>query len=439
MLLALLLGISGIAYASPAKITPGTYWRDTTGNILSAHGAGLIKVGSTYYLVGMYCDNDPNNNYQGEGHGMPYFVAITCYSSTDFANWTFENNLLTTQPSGDLALENWVGRPKIIYNDTTGQYVMYVNAGAGVGVATCSTVNGNYTYLGSYAPLGDSIGDMTVFKDDDGKAYLIGAGGKIYELTSDYLGVAGLTRNLRARNSEAPAMFKSGGVYFLLFSDTTWWTSNDNFYYTATSLSGSWTKRGDFTPNSDNTWDSQTTYVQPIEGSSTTTFVYLGDRWYEYYFGDSKYIWLPLTVDGTTLTMDWYDYWAIDTATGEWSIPSCPGIEDMHVQDVQLSQAAGSKGSNKRCRADVTIKDNCSNPIAGVTVTGTFVGISGTVLGPETVEAATDSNGVATLITTAEARKPSFEYITDSVTGGTLPYDPNDNVWDRKTFWGFSW
>lgn len=124
----LLLGLTSVTYASPQTIEPGTEWYDTSLDPLAAQGAGVIKVGDTYYLVGMYTDNDPNNWLEvSGGHGCPLFVAITCYSSTDFANWTFENNLLTQQPSGDLGHYRWVGRPKVIYNDTTEEYVMYMN------------------------------------------------------------------------------------------------------------------------------------------------------------------------------------------------------------------------------------------------------------------------------------------------------------------------
>ncbi|UCE99754.1 MAG: family 43 glycosylhydrolase [Planctomycetota bacterium] len=436
-ILILFLVVGGVGYASPETIVPGVMWYDTSDNILSAHGAGVIKVGDTYYLIGMYMDNDPNNVIQlPGGHTMPLFVGITCYSSTDFANWTFENYILTPTQGGDLDRDNWVGRPKVIYNDTTGQYVMYVNAGKGAGVATCPTVNGNYTYLGSYAPLDYGMGDMTLFKDDDGKAYLIARASfmHIYELTSDYLDVSNLAGTIRDRNAEAPAMFKADGVYYLLVSDSTWWTSNDNYYYTATSIAGPWSKEpADFTPNSDNTFDSQTTYVQPIQGSSTTSYVYLGDRWSEWSFGNSRYIWLPLTVNGTTLTMDWHDFWAIDTATGEWSIPTCTDIEDMHVQSIMCSLVPGSKGALSYGRAAVTIKDNCANPLVGVEVTGTFAGDLN-----ETVVETTGDDGVAVLITTEEARKPSFEICIDDVIG-TLPYDSGDNVETCKIFFSFNW
>ena len=137
-----------------------------------------MKIGSTYYWFGEYKDN--NHTMRAYmGHVTAPFVAHTCYSSTDFVHWTFVNNVLTQQASGDLGPDRVVERPKVIYNDTTGQYVMYMHidnnrySDARVGVAYCSTVGGNYTYLGGFKPLGYDSKDMTLFKDDDGSAYLI--------------------------------------------------------------------------------------------------------------------------------------------------------------------------------------------------------------------------------------------------------------------------
>ena len=326
------LSLSSATYASPETITPGVLWYDTDANIISAHGGGITKVGDTYYWFGEYKDSDPNNVMNaGMGHVTHQFVAITCYSSIDFVHWTFENNVLTQQESGDLGPQRVVERPKVIYNDSTGQYVMYMhidNATYGeakYGVATCSTVDGNYTYIGSNQPAGGNSRDMTLFKDDDGQGYLITHDSlTIYRLTSDYLNIEAEVADV-AGSGEAPAMFKANGIYYLLFSEKSWWQSNDNKYSTAPSIEGPWTSRGDFTPNSRNTWNSQTTFVQPIEGTDTTTHVFMGDRWCEGCFGESVYIWLPLKINGATITLDWYDSWTIDAETGAWAPVPPPG------------------------------------------------------------------------------------------------------------------
>ncbi|UCE99761.1 MAG: family 43 glycosylhydrolase, partial [Planctomycetota bacterium] len=211
----LLLALSAVTYASPQTIEPAVLWYDSSSNLISAHGGGILKQGSTYYWFGEYKDCDPNNILRAfGGHVTHQFVAHTCYSSTDFANWTFVNNVLTQQAEGDLGPGRVVERPKVIYNDSTAQYVMYMhidNQRYGerkVGVATCSTVSGNYTYQGSFQPLGNDSKDMTLFKDDDGKAYLISGSINIYRLTDDYLDVNNLVLTMDRPKAEAPAMFK---------------------------------------------------------------------------------------------------------------------------------------------------------------------------------------------------------------------------------------
>jgi len=289
----------------------------------------MIKVGSTYYWIGEYKDN-ANQMAAYMGHVTAPFIANTCYSSTDLKNWTFVNNVLTQQASGDLGPGRVVERPKVIFNDLTNTYVMYMHidnnryADARVGVARSPTVCGNYEYMGSFQPLGNLSRDMTLYKDDDGSGYLIsGDHLNIYRLAPDFLTVASLVASANpSKSSESPAMVKVNGVYFLLTSSKTWWTSNDNYYFTAPALSGPWTDRGDFTPNSTNTYNSQTTYVLPVTGTSTTTYMYMGDRWCEGCFGDSTYIWQPLTINPATplLRLDpFYDTWTIDTATGAWA------------------------------------------------------------------------------------------------------------------------
>ena len=68
-----------------------------------------------------------------------------------------------------------VERPKVIFNSSTGQYVMYMHIdtpgyGTGrVGIASSPSVCGGlYTYHGSVTPLGLQSWDMNLFKDDDG-------------------------------------------------------------------------------------------------------------------------------------------------------------------------------------------------------------------------------------------------------------------------------
>lgn len=107
------------------------------------------------------------------------FQSVACYSSTNLVDWSFVNNVLTLQSSGDLGPNRVVERPKIIFNSASNQYVMWMHIDsssygeAKTGVATSSSVCGTYSYRGSFQPLGFQSRDMGLFQDDDGSAYLL--------------------------------------------------------------------------------------------------------------------------------------------------------------------------------------------------------------------------------------------------------------------------
>jgi len=62
--------------------------------------------------------------------------------------------------------------------------------------------------------------------------------------------------------------------------------------------------------------------VIPVVGSETTTYIYAGDRWQDPDLPSSKYIWLPLTVSGTRLAMDYHDQWSLNLTTGRFTAGS---------------------------------------------------------------------------------------------------------------------
>lgn len=46
----------------------------------------------------------------------------------------------------------------------------------------------------------------------------------------------------------------------------------------------------------------------------------MGDRWNSGNLLRSTYIWLPLRISGTNVTMQFYDTWSIDPDTGKWEV-----------------------------------------------------------------------------------------------------------------------
>jgi hypothetical protein len=300
------------AYAASATITPGTVWNDSSGSPIEAHGEGITKVGSTYYWLG-----------EDKTNGSP-FQNVKCYSSTDLKNWTFVANVLTRQASGDLGPNRVVERPHVLYNSSTSTYVMYMHIDNSsyserkAGVATSSSVCGSYTYRGSFKPLGHDSLDDNLFLDG-GTGYFMSEDRtntklQIYQLSSDFLSVTALVKTMN--QYEAPAMIKIGGTYYLFGSHLTGWSTNDNQYATATSITGTWSAWRSFAPSGTNTCNSQTTSIIPVSGSSTTSYLFLGDRWNSGNLADSRYVWEPLAINGTTVSMTCQASWTIDTATG---------------------------------------------------------------------------------------------------------------------------
>ncbi|KAI0505928.1 carbohydrate-binding module family 35 protein [Xylaria bambusicola] len=327
----LLLLVATTASAT-LQIIPGSTWTATnTGAHVQAHGAGIIKVGSTYYMVGE--DKTSGSAFQN----------INCYSSTNLVEWTYVGALLSRTSSGDLGPNRVVERPKVIYNDSTKQYVLYMhidssNYGeAKVGVATGNSVCGSYTYRGSFQPLGHQSRDLGLFKDDDGSAYLLtedrANGLRIEKLSADYLSVASSTY-LWPDSIEAPAILKRQGTYYMFGSKLTGWDPNDNVYSTARSLSGPWSAWKTFADSGSKTYSSQTTFILPFGNDA----IYLGDRWVSSNLMRSTYVWLPLAFSGTTVSMKNYVNWTPDVSAGTWA--AAPSESQPEAESATIANGA---------------------------------------------------------------------------------------------------
>jgi Glycosyl hydrolases family 43/Ricin-type beta-trefoil lectin domain-like len=341
-----------------APLVNGVTWADTTGAPIQAHGGGVLRVGDEFYWFG------ENRNADGT------FFAVSVYRSPDLVRWEKAGDALTSTSAAELRPAN-IERPKVVYNESTDKYVMWMHwengssyAEARAAVASADSVNGPYTYHGSLRPLAGSgivdhekpgymSRDCSLFVDDDGAGYFISASNEnydlhLYRLTPDYLALDELVAVLfPGGHREAPALFKRNGVYFLLTSGATGWSPNQARYATSRSLASGWSALanvGDAT-----TFDSQPAFVLQLKGETESSFLYLGDRWAGAWGGrvnDSSYVWQPLSFPTeTTMSMSWHNTLGFDVAAGRIS-GALNGFRFVNVKSGKALDVAGGATQN---------------------------------------------------------------------------------------------
>ncbi|MCA8830963.1 glycoside hydrolase family 43 protein [Hymenobacter pini] len=294
---------------------PGEQWHDTDGNLINAHGGGVLRVGKTYYWYG-----EKRAQQQEEG--------VTVYSSRDLYNWRYEGVALqpSTQPGHDIEQGCLMERPKVLFNKKTGKYVMWFHlelkgkgySAARAGVAVADKPTGPFRYVSSFRPNGHMSRDMSLYLDDDGRAYHIYSARENYDLriarlSDDFLTATKQDTLLFSNHREAPAVFKTGGKYYLITSGCTGWDPNQATLHVADTLFGPWQELGDPMrgPNAQKTFGGQSTYVLPAPGRPGS-FIFLADRWNPKDLKDSRYLWLPVQFRQGQPTIEWLDRWNLD-------------------------------------------------------------------------------------------------------------------------------
>ncbi|HXB44365.1 MAG TPA: glycoside hydrolase family 43 protein [Puia sp.] len=302
-------------------LPPGEKWKDDKGNFINAHGAGVLLYKDTYYLFGEIKSGRTRlvpkqtwEDYRVESGG------VSCYSSKDLLHWKYEGVALAPNKrdsSTDIHTSKVIERPKVIYNETTKQFVMWMHIDredysyARAGVAVSTRPKGPYKYIRSMRPNGQMSRDLTLFKDDNGKAYLIYASEnnntmQVCLLSGDYLSpTKKYIRILVNNRREAPAMFKFQGKYFLITSLCSGWDPNPARYAVADSVMGSWKQMGNPCTGKDSatTFNAQSTFVLPLN-KKTGSFIFMADRWNKLDLEDSRYLWLPLVVHQSQVKID---------------------------------------------------------------------------------------------------------------------------------------
>lgn len=299
------------------SLVPKKVWTDVDGNPINAHGGGMLFHQGIYYWYGEYKTGKTKLLALPEWDCYRTDVAgVSCYSSKDLHNWKFEGVVLKPEPNdttSDLHPSKVVERPKVIYNKKTKKFVMWVHADsadygmASAGVAVADSPIGPFTYLGSFRPNGAMSRDQTLFVDDDGTAYQICSSENnmtlhINRLTDDYLKPDGCyVRSLVDMGREAPAVFKYKDRYYMLTSGCSGWDPNQAELAVADSMMGEWNVIGNpcVGPDADKTFYGQSTYILPTSDGVVACF----DLWNKTNLADSRYLWLPITIDPKTDSM----------------------------------------------------------------------------------------------------------------------------------------
>lgn len=344
------------------SILPGEKWFDTDGEIINAHGGGILYHEGKYYWFG---------EHKGERSNAA-LVGVTCYSSSNLYSWENEGIALpvSEDPASPVVKGSTIERPKVIYNAKTGKFVMYFHLelkgkgydAAHAAVAVSDQVTGPYTLVkngrvnagkwpenmteaqqnspvkstdfekwwtpewmaaiqeGLFARRdfegGQMSRDMTLFVDDDDKAYHIYSSEdnltlQIAELTDDYLDYTGkYIRVEPGGHNEAPAIFKKDGRYFMITSGCTGWDPNAARLLTTDHIMGEWTLHPNpcIGEDAELTFHSQSTFILPVQGKKNA-FIFMADRWRPQNPIDGRYIWLPILFENGLPILKWFDEW----------------------------------------------------------------------------------------------------------------------------------
>jgi len=343
---------------------PGEIWKDTDGVHINAHGGGILLHEGIYYWFGEHKTSGRTGNRA--------MVGVSCYSSTDLINWKNEGVALAVDQEGsgsDIEKGSVIERPKVIYNEKTGKFVMWFHLelksqsynAARTALAVSDSPTGPFVFQKSLRPnpetwpinfedswkgktitenelkgwsdewkkeveeglfirrdfeSGQMARDMTLYVDDDGKAYHIFSSEEnltlhIAELTDDYLDFTGKWAVIEpAGHNEAPAVFKQDGKYYLITSGCTGWDPNAARSFVADDLFGPWTDLGNpaVGEEADLTFDSQSTFIVPVQGKKNA-FVFMADRWRPDNAIDGRYVWLPIKMKEGRPILEWNDEW----------------------------------------------------------------------------------------------------------------------------------
>jgi len=330
--------------AQSLNIKNDVFWNTKDGQPIYSQGGGIFRFTDPqsgvekYYWYGVhYKEAETYRNDPSVTQGRNTFQAVTCYSSTDLVNWTFEKNVLTRAELDQHGRTTWVGRLGVVFVKELNQYAMFVQHGSEVLIAVSKTPAGEFTWhqkISMKEMIGTTnTGDQTVFTDDDGKSYLVYSYGqgrnKIYVseigVKNGMVNLLDCTKIFQGAGREGNCMFRYKGKYYMFASNLYGWDASLAYYLVADNIRGPYTPINEMLvlkgAEDDYAHVTQTGFFFNVKGSKQETVVYCGDRWADFAGNGLGYNqWMPLSFRDTVPHFNSISSWNLNEKTGEWTV-----------------------------------------------------------------------------------------------------------------------
>ena len=337
------------------------------GNAIDAHDGEIAYFNGIYYLYGTSYDC----GFEWGNKAAP-FCGFKTYSSKDLVNWTDRGFLFDAKnPLWQSRCDGKTYgcfRPHVIYNKKTRQYVLWINVYdnvVGYRVFTSKNPVGPFTEVAeptlavnrNMPAAGLNNGDHDTFVDDDGTAYLAYTDWRtkgtivIEKLSADYLtGTGEYVKSVTDGKTEAPALFKRKGIYYVTYSDPNcgYCSGTGTSYRTAASPLGPWSEAVKI---SDNSCGGQPSFVSTFKLNSETIFLYGSDLWNNAAKNEAlaNYYWATLTfaADGSINPLE---------CQQKYTLPLNTPLTKEKAIEMNLDNTSGMEGFTSKCDIGKTIQ-----------------------------------------------------------------------------------
>ncbi|MBN2294155.1 MAG: family 43 glycosylhydrolase, partial [Pirellulales bacterium] len=303
-----------------------TDWVDTRGRPISCHEGGITRVGDTFYWYGTCYEGNPRFLFGPPAAGLQRDFNV--YSSKNLVDWKYEGVCLEFPKKGPNPFGRTTShRPNVLYNAKTKKYVMWFficldYPGVLLHVAVADNPMGPFKILGPRYSGEKSHGwaqDLGLFKDDDGRGYLVYDDGhrniRVDLLSDDYTESSYNTVIALKSHGKPPvhetgiayegaAMIKYKGKYIVAGSGVVGANNSETCYAVADSPLGSYKEMGRMSEQK--TWNSQISNFVYIKESDKVFAIC--DQWFVGPHGvdrnmpadRSRQLWLPIDFNPET-------------------------------------------------------------------------------------------------------------------------------------------